>query len=336
MMKAKDFRVGIVGGGFIGDRHADAWAFIPGARVTAVAERDDTKRTAIVKKTHAAEFSDFEDMLTRGGFDILDVCLPSNLHRAAVLRGFEAGLDVIVEKPFAVSLDDIDRMIEGEAKSGKRLMVAHVCRFKPEYVFAKKIIDEGSLGRPLFFGAWRESETPLWSWGNWLLDRNKSGGTLVDLSIHDLDIANWFLGEPNEFIAREVTRSEGGGLSHVVSSIGYLGGGRASVEAGHLMPPGYPFNTGYRLLLEKGAVECRYREGGDSFIEVFRENSSEKTAFSDLPPMLGKNAYAEELRHFCDCLRQNRPFKISLREARLAVSTALRLSESLPAAERVS
>lgn len=331
-MEHGEFRVGLVGAGFVGDRHADAWALVPGARLAAVAERDEARRKALAGKSGAAEFSDLEDMLARGGLDILDVCLPSALHRAAVLRGFEAGLNVVVEKPFAVALADIDAMMEAEAKCGKRLMVAHVCRFKPENIFARKMIDEGSLGRPLFFGAWRESETPFWSWGNWLLDRSKSGGTLVDLSIHDLDLANWFLGEPVEFIAREVARSGRGGLSHVVSSLGYAGGGRASVEAGHLMPPGYPFNTGFRLLLENGVIECRNRDKGEAFVEVFRENAGEKIALADLPPVQGRNAYAEELHHYCECLRGGRPFKITLEQARLAVFTALRLAESLPAA----
>ncbi len=323
-------RIGIVGAGFIGVKHAAAWALVQGVSVVGIAERDEKARLNLADSINASGYAELSEMIGSCNLDILDVCLPTKLHRFAVIAGLEAGLDVVVEKPFAMDEADMDAMIAAQKKTGRRLMVAQVCRFKPENIYARKVIDEARFGKPLFFSAWRESETPTWSAGNWLQDKSKSGGTVMDLSIHDIDLANWFLGTPVEFSAREVTKAGVGGLSHVVSSLGYKSGGRASIEAGHLMPAGYPFNTGYRLVFERGAVECFYKSKGESYIDAYHENGSEHLPFAALPPILGGNAYAEELKHFVECLKSKKPFRISLEEAKAAVLTAKALSDSLP------
>ncbi len=327
-MKNDELRIGVVGAGFIGERHVPAWHLVKGARVVGIAEMDETKRNALAKEADAPGYKTMEEMIERANLDVLDICLPSTLHRKAAEAAFDAGLAALVEKPFAISLEDIDAMIDASRKSGQRMMVAHVCRFKPEYMYLRSTIDSGTMGKPLFFSAWRESFTPTWSWNSWLLDRSKSGGTIMDLSIHDLDISNWCFGAPADFMAREVV-TEPGGPSHVVSALTYPSGGRSSIEASHLMPQTYPFTSGFRMLFEEGTMECEFRENSHAYVEVFTESGRERKEFSELPPILGTNPYAEELQHFSDRLRDGDDFKISLQDARLAVETALKLISSL-------
>ncbi len=204
-------------------------------------------------------------------------------------------------------------MIEAAKSADRRLMVAHVCRFMPQYRYLKKTVETRSLGQPLVFYAWRLSETPAWSWNNWLNDKVQSGGTLLDLSIHDLDIANWLFGEPTGHDLTEISPHSAQGPSHVISRLAYPATGSVTIEASHLMPKNYPFNAGFRLVAEHGTLEC-----GEALME-YTDKGATRIPLEDGDP------YHAEIHHFLDCLATGEAFRISPREARLAVETVLKL-----------
>ena len=317
----------LVGAGFMGKTHLEAYGEIPDVRITAIVDRDGTRASLLAACCSAEAFTDFGEALRLKRPDFVDICLPTPLHRTVLLAAVENGADVLVEKPLALGLEDIEAMTEAAQRTGRRVMVAHVCRFMPQYLYARNLIETERLGKPLFFGAARESDLPSWSVGEWINDRSQSGGTLLDLSIHDIDISNWLLGKPVCFKAEEVVK-EKGGPAHTISSLGYACGARASIEASHLMPLHYPLTTWYRLLLEKGFVEWKSR-GTESCLSVFTDSGEEKVDLSTLEPKLGGNPYLEEIRHFTDCIQEGRPFRIGLAEASLAVETVLKLRTSM-------
>ena len=336
MQSREVVRVGIVGMGFIGEIHAAGYALNPRARLEGVVDVRLDKARGLAEKYGTRAYSSLDELLAAEKLDAVDICLPSTYHREAVIKAANAGLHVVVEKPFALDLRDIDEMIDAAGANGVRLMVAHVCRFMPEYLVARSFVENGQLGRPLFFSAWRNSTTPGWSWQNWLLDRQLSGGTVMDLQIHDIDLSNWLLGVPSSFQMREVMLPGRPGPSHVISSLVYNGGALANLEASHLMPAAYPFSIGYRLLFERGAVEYHSPQGGEKKVMVYAPEGVTALAGSQLPRITGDDPYAEELAHFVDCLLSGTEFRVSLREARLAVASVLRLRESLAQGGRVS
>jgi UDP-N-acetylglucosamine 3-dehydrogenase len=330
-MKSKMLKGCLIGAGYIGKTHAEAYQKISGVQLTAVADNNQEKAAELAAIHGGKGYGDYGKMIEAERPDFVDVCLPSRLHREGVITALTAGCHVIVEKPFAVDLEAIDAMLAAAERSGNRLMVAHVCRFMPQYVYAHRVISEKSLGNPLFYNCWRNSETPNWSWDGWLLNKSLSGGTIMDLSIHDIDIANWFFGIPEGYRACESFRLGKVGPSHVMSFLSYPNGARASIEGGHLMPKGYPFTMGYRLLFDGGIIEWNSRETGPSFLQVFTDDREERINLSGLPSLTPKGAngladpYAEELAHFATCLVSGEPFRIATGEARLAVETVLKL-----------
>jgi UDP-N-acetylglucosamine 3-dehydrogenase len=334
-MKSKILKGCLIGAGYIGKVHAKAYPKIPEIQLTAVADSNPEQAAELAAIHGGKGYGDYIKMIEAEKPDFVDVCLPSRLHREGVITALEAGCHVIVEKPFAIDLEAIDAMLAAVERWGKRLMVAHVCRFLPQYVYAHQVIQEKSFGNPLFYNCWRNSETPNWSWDSWLLDKSLSGGTIMDLSIHDIDIANWFFGVPKEYRAFESFRPGKDGPSHVVSSLSYPNGARVSIEGGHLMPKGYPFTTGYRLLFDTGLIEWNSREAGPSFLQVFTDEREERIDLSSLPSLTPKETnglpdpYAEELAHFAACLISGEPFRIGTGEARLAVETVLKLKQCM-------
>ena len=325
---SKKINIGVVGLGFIGQKHIECYEKMNNVKLTAVTSK---KKQSLSKECDYKfnVYADLDEMLSCEALDAVDICLPTIFHKEAVNKALNHGCHVIVEKPFALQSSDIDEMLECSVKNGKRLMVAHVCRFMHEYRFAKEIIIGRSLGEPLYYYACRNSATPKWSSNNWLADKKSSGGTVMDLQIHDIDIANWLLGEPTGYKMVEVNNPHLGAcdFGHVISTIKYANKGVAVLEAGHLMPDAYPFYTSYRLICEKGVVE--FCSGKNLSFTLYRENEvidltgEYHSRYSDVNP------YFEELSHFVNCITEDKEFDISTKEAKKAVITVNKLLENV-------
>jgi len=146
----KSINIGVVGLGFMGKTHIECYQKMSNVNLIAVA---DTNAETLSKDLNYKFniYTDLDEMLDCESLDAVDICLPTFFHKEAVNKALNHGLHVIVEKPFALEASEIDEMVACSLTNGKRLMVAHVCRFMQEYRFAKEIITGKSLGNPLFF-----------------------------------------------------------------------------------------------------------------------------------------------------------------------------------------
>jgi predicted dehydrogenase len=316
----KIMNIGVVGFGYMGKKHIECYQKMSNVNLVAVTS---SKAQTLSEDLNCRlkVYDDIDEMLRCESLDAVDICLPTVCHKEAVNKALDHGRHVIVEKPFALHSSEMEEMLECSVKNGKRLMVAHVCRFMQEYRFAKETITSGSLGKPLYYYSCRNSATPKWSSNNWLADKQLSGGTVMDLQIHDVDIANWLLGEPTDYSMVEINNPQLGtcDFGHIISTIKYGNNGAAVLEAGHLMPEAYPFYTAYRLICEKGVVE--FSRGADLSFTLYKENEiidmteEFQSKYGDADP------YFEELAHFADCIINDKEFEISTVDAIKAVNT---------------
>ena len=132
-------------------------------------------------------------------------------------------------------------------------MVGHVLRFAAEIAELRRVVGSGELGRPLAASAFRLS--PPADWNDWMRDPMRSGGTLVDLAIHDFDVLAALLGPARQVHARAVADG-----THVSALVEHERG-EGTVAASHAMPASYPFTAGLRVLCEGGLVEHRFIAG---------------------------------------------------------------------------
>ena len=315
----------IVGAGYMGDTHLKCYRDYNAADIIGVVDLNKDKGLSLAEKYGLKWFPSLEDAFEYKSVDFCDICLPSFLHKDFVVKAIEFGAHVLCEKPFAISLSDIDEMIAASEKYSKRLLVAHVCRFMPQYYKAKEILESGSIGRPIIYECFRESETPMWSWNSWLFDKTKSGGTLLDLSIHDLDIANWLLGVPKRHKAELSGIKEKEFVNHTLSTIEYESGAVAHVTASHLLKKGHPFETSFKLIGTEGSIE--FDSAVDpSVLNVYHTDSCESIALNELEG--SDDSYGYEIREFTKALESGNSFRISPYEARLAVETVNNLYEA--------
>src|ERR687895_1710978 len=244
-------KVGVIGAGFIGAIHLDAYANMPEVEVVGVADALPETAAAGAAVVGARAYSSYEDLIAAEEVEIVDVCLPTSYHRELALKAAREGKHVILEKPIARTLEDAEAIIEAFPGGGGRLFVGHVLRFFPEFVRIKQMIDAGDLGT---VGVARTSRRSpfLTGWNDWYADWRMSGGVLVDLVIHDFDFLRWSLGEVERVYAKGVMGREYNRLDYALVTLRFESGAIAHIE-GQWGYPG-PFNYSIELAGSRALV----------------------------------------------------------------------------------
>lgn len=327
----RKLRGAIVGAGFMGQTHLEGYSRLEHVSLDAVIDPSRAQAEKVAGKYGAKPFCSIEDATSELSLDFIDICAPTPFHANLIDSAFRNHCHVIVEKPIAAGMDDLQRIKVLAKQTDRRIMVAQVCRFMGIYLYAKQTVDSGRLGKPYAFSAKRYIDLPSWSVDNWINDKKMSGGTLVDLSIHDIDISNWLFGKPVRLNASEVTNFPGG-PAHLMETLEYANGIVSHIEGSHLLPQGFPLRYEYELLFEKGIIS-----GGAGAIPAFVKEFS-NGSWQEIDPqsvVTWQDPYTEELNHFTKALLTGDAFRISLEDAYDAVQTAFLLQSSIDVGNRV-
>lgn len=318
-------RVALLGAGFIASVHMEAWKKVEGAVVSSFFETNPEKARSFQEKYGIPHYDSFGTLLKEEEVDIVDICLPTFLHREYVEMSANDGKHVFCEKPIALSIDDAQSMQKTCSRNKVKFMIGHVLRFWGEYVKAKELLEDGAIGKPLAVEAFRLSVSPTWSVDSWILKPELSGGAILDLHIHDCDYVNWILGNPREVFAWGV-RSAYASWDHVFTEVKYDQGTVASIQGGWMMRGDFPFTCGYRFLGEKGVLEWAFRAGVNieersqsNPIFLYRDGRSRETI-----EVVPEDPYYLELQYFFDCVEKEKPIEQGTPEqAILALTVAL-------------
>ncbi len=141
-----DLRVGIVGAGYIASWHADAIKAAPGARLVAICDPALDAAEALASSHGVAAFADLDQMIAAGVCDVVHILTPPNLHRDLAVKCLGAGLHVLVEKPVALSVAEIDAMEAAAQAAGRQLGACHNFLGLPGYERLKRVVQAGDLG----------------------------------------------------------------------------------------------------------------------------------------------------------------------------------------------
>ena len=318
-------RIGVVGSGFMGGVHADAWR-AAGAPITSVLTRPGSTSGADLARQHgAAAVTDWEEFLA--GVDVVDLCTPMHLHADGVLRVARAGRAVVVEKPLARTAAQAAELVATCEQLGVPLLVAHVLRFFPEYARAKEVVDRGDIGRPGVLRLARNRSLPEKTGDNWFLDDEKSGGLVLDLMIHDLDYAQWVAGPVTSVYARSVRSARPGtDVDHAVALLTHAGGAITHLEASWAHPA-----ATFRTYLEIAGTAGLLQSDSDRTTPlrpVLRHPAPDGVVPLPGSP-LARSPFELQMRHLLDVLAGRSEPVVTAREALAAVRAAEAAVESL-------
>jgi predicted dehydrogenase len=191
-------RVGIIGAGWPGQRHADGYAACPDADVLAVSDLNEERRQAFRKRYDVERtYEDYQDLLEDPDIEAVSIALPNFLHKPATLAALDAGKHVLCEKPPALTHTEAEAM-EAAAEDGHVLAYALQRRFLPATEELHQRVQQGALGTIYHARAvWTRTWGVPKGEGGWFTDPERAGGgVLIDIGIHALDLAWYMMGCP--------------------------------------------------------------------------------------------------------------------------------------------
>ncbi len=187
-------RIGLIGAGNVGRRHAQVLSSFPDVRLAGVADANPAAAAALAADIGCQVFGSTDELLSTRP-DAVYVCVPPFAHGAPENAVLSAGVALFVEKPLAVTAAAAERIGASAAAAGVPTAVGHHWRYLEVVERARRLLD----GRPvrLVSGTWLDKVPPV----DWWRVRERSGGPVVEQAIHVLDLARLFAGEVAEVFA---------------------------------------------------------------------------------------------------------------------------------------
>ncbi|MFC8683495.1 Gfo/Idh/MocA family protein [Microbacterium ureisolvens] len=200
-------RIGIIGTGGIADAHIRGYlAFPEHCEIVALADVIPGKAAQKAEAFGFADAAAFDDplaMIAEVALDVVSIATPPSTHAALAIAALDAGVNVLVEKPMAPSLEECDAMLAAQERSGKVLSVVAQNRFRDDLMTLKEVVESGLLGsisHARVDSAWWRGMPyyDLWWRGTW---EKEGGGCTLNHAIHHIDLLLWLLGRPTEVTA---------------------------------------------------------------------------------------------------------------------------------------
>src|SRR5579875_2725677 len=216
----KQVRIGVVGTGFMGRTHSNAFRQAPvffdlpvePVLETVCARNAERASTFAANWGYAGSETDWRKLVESPQIDLVDIASPNDTHAEIAIAAAQAGKMVLCEKPLGRTVQESQAMVDAVEKAGVANMVWYNYRRVPAVMLAKQLLDEGKLGRifhyrSVFLQDWTiSSDLPQGGTGLWRLDANVAGsGVTGDLLAHNIDTALWLNGPIAEVTAMTET-----------------------------------------------------------------------------------------------------------------------------------
>jgi UDP-N-acetylglucosamine 3-dehydrogenase len=172
-------RVGVVGVGVMGSNHARVLSDMASVHLVGIADPDWEQREFVARTLGCAAFTDIDGLLD-AGVDAVTIAAPTHLHHDLALQCISRGVDVMVEKPIAPTVEEGHAIVAAARRAGVTLMIGHVERFNPAVESIKRAIKDQDI---LSIAITRVGPFP---------PRMSNVGVVIDLAVHDIDLIRWF------------------------------------------------------------------------------------------------------------------------------------------------
>jgi predicted dehydrogenase len=305
----EELKVGVIGYGYIAKIHMAILKIFSNVKVTSVFSRTEKK----VRGHRGISFyKDYNKMLEKEKLDIAMITTPTHTHQEISCACAEKGIDIFLEKPMARNMIECDKIIDSMNENNVRLFVGHNLRFWQTYANVKNYLekDNSEIGTIQAISSKRISTFP---WSKWFADQKKSGGVILDLSIHDIDYVLWILGTPMSVSckASKINRYGMNLFGESITNLNYQNV-KAECEASWAKP------EDFELLMRTKII------GSDGYIEFDEEEIYNREDLQMEDMYKSANAYYNQLEHFFDVIvNREKSFLISPNEAKQAVKVCL-------------
>ena len=194
-------RIGMIGAGNIANTHIASYKKNPNVEIAAICDINPERLKETADKFGIEKrYASAAEMLASEKLDAADVCVWNCSHAECTIAALQAGLDVLCEKPMALTVEECTEMRRVEKETGRRLMIGQVCRYTDAFVMAKQLIDSGRIGELYFVEseyAHDYSKKP--GYNGWRVCPEREG--FIGGGCHAVDLLRWIAGNPTEVYA---------------------------------------------------------------------------------------------------------------------------------------
>ncbi len=336
-------KMGIIGLGRMGQLYARTLATqVSGVRLYAIADVSEQARTQVAEEfgvahaSHASHiFADALELIALPELDAVVVTTPTNTHHDLVIAAADAGKAIFCEKPLALTLQENHRVLEAVARAKVSLQVGFMRRFDAAYQKAKALIADGRIGRPITFQSiGRDPFCPRLEYA----DPAISGGLIVDMAIHDFDLARWLMGSEVERVSAEGALlvceelAQVGDIDNAIITLRFANGSLGTIEVSRNAFYGYDIRT--EVLGSEGAITIGTHQ--HTPVVVFTRSGG---AQYDVVPYLMERfgeAYRNQMQHFVNCLRDNQSPSVGGTDALAALEIGIAATRSYQTGQPVT
>jgi inositol 2-dehydrogenase len=325
--------VGLIGCGRLGRVYArDLSSRIAETRLAAIADVNPA-----VAEDAAAEFgtravADAGALFHDPSIDAVVIVSPTHTHKELVIAAAGARKPAFCEKPLALSLADCEQMQTAVERGGAFFQMGFMRRFDPGYVAAKRHLDEGRIGRAVVFKSTsRDPYPPSLEYAN----PASSGGMLVDMGIHDFDLARWFMGNVASVSAvggvlAYPELASVGDIDNAIATLTFVDGRLGVVDLTRNGVYGYDIST--ELLGTEGTLRIGYLR--ETPVLTMTKNS---VSHDTVPYFMQRfeRAYTAQLQNFASNVLQQREPPITIDDGVQALRVALAATDAQRTGERV-
>lgn len=323
------FNIAVVGSGFIGTSHIEAYKKLPNANITAVIDVNAEIGKKVASESGCAYFATLEEAIAGAEIDVVDVCLPTIFHEQFVVAAANAKKHVLCEKPVTFTAESLQNMLAAAKAAGVYFMVGQVGRWWSEFEVIKEYIDAGKLGAPHMIYEKRLAQHPGWT--QWHRDPKVSGGGLYDMNIHDIDFLYTLYGKPVKVYATG-WKSQSGCWNHVCTNITWASGVQAVCETSLEMTGAFPFSIEFRGTGDDGTLCYSFTAGhnikdgdvGGGF--VWYDAKSEQPEVLSAEP---KDMFVGELSDFLAAIERGTEAPVKIQDTIDVLDITLAIKKSL-------
>lgn len=313
---SKKLKYACIGAGGISDKkHLNNYSKLENVEIVAICDPNLEAAKKLADKYNVPKvYEDYKEMFKKEEIDFVSICVPNFLHSEICIDSLRAGVNVHCEKPLALNASEVKQIIHEKNLSGKKVMVGVNNRFTDEATLIKKLIDDGFFGEIYHAKCGWKRSSGIPGIGKWFTNKKYSGGgPLIDLGVHFLDLALYFMeyskpvsvygaaysqfGHDTARLRRGYKNEEGGVFNVEDTATGFV-----RLENGATID--IDFSWASNIEKETKYVELLGTKGGVSFVdgEIKLYTQLQGTCFTMTPDVntipFGENEY----KHFVDCI----------------------------------
>lgn len=323
------FKIALIGSGFMGQYHAEAYRNIEDAELVCVFDSDFDSVKKFAKKHNCKPMSRFQD-LSKEEIDVIDICIPTPYHKNYIIKSAQFTDKIICEKPLARTLEDGEKILKICEKEKIKLFIGHVVRFFPEYKKAHQIIKDRKLGKVGVVRTSRCSQFPQRK-DKWFENLAMSGGVVLDFLIHDFDFLRWCFGDVKRVYGEGLAFKKIKKADYALVTMRFKNGIIAHTEGSWMHSQ---FYYGFEIAGEKGMLEYDSRNATSMNLNITNKERGEFSYVSESP--VKEDPYTIELRYFIDCIKNNKKSLITPYDAFKALEISLSALESIKTGKPIS